>query len=107
MVHCHITRTDAANHIKQISVKLIPTFISKKYYYFLYVLFHILHHIFFHDFQNAYVDYKEIQAAQGVKIAAKDLEKAIAGEVFVFKQGKGDKLKFETVKIRVIMIIHV
>jgi translation initiation factor 5B len=50
----------------------------------------------FHDFQNAYVDYKEIQAAQGVKIAAKDLEKAIAGEVFVFKQGKSDKLKSET-----------
>ncbi|KDR14622.1 Eukaryotic translation initiation factor 5B, partial [Zootermopsis nevadensis] len=29
--------------------------------------------------KNAYVDYKEIKAAQGVKIAAKDLEKAIAG----------------------------
>lgn len=30
-------------------------------------------------FQNAYVEYKEIKAAQGVKIAAKELEKAIAG----------------------------
>lgn len=32
-------------------------------------------------FQNAYVEYKEIKAAQGVKIAAKDLEKAIAGQL--------------------------
>lgn len=31
-------------------------------------------------FQNAYVEHKEIRAAQGVKIAAKDLEKAIAGQ---------------------------
>ena len=29
--------------------------------------------------KNAYIEYKEIQAAQGVKIAAKELEKAIAG----------------------------
>uniref|UniRef100_A0A2S2NB08 Eukaryotic translation initiation factor 5B n=1 Tax=Schizaphis graminum TaxID=13262 RepID=A0A2S2NB08_SCHGA len=29
--------------------------------------------------KNAYIEYKEIKAAQGVKIAAKDLEKAIAG----------------------------
>lgn len=29
--------------------------------------------------KNAYVEYKEIKAAQGVKICAKDLEKAIAG----------------------------
>lgn len=29
--------------------------------------------------KNQYVEYKEIQAAQGVKIAAKELEKAIAG----------------------------
>ncbi|XKL64011.1 hypothetical protein PGB90_004097 [Kerria lacca] len=29
--------------------------------------------------KNAYVEYKEIKAARGVKIAAKDLEKAIAG----------------------------
>lgn len=29
--------------------------------------------------KNAYVEYKEIKAAQGVKIAAKDLEKSIAG----------------------------
>lgn len=32
-----------------------------------------------HYFQNAYIEYKEIVAAQGVKIAAKELEKAIAG----------------------------
>lgn len=31
-------------------------------------------------FQNAYIEYKEIKAAQGVKIAGKDLEKAIAGK---------------------------
>ncbi len=30
-------------------------------------------------FQNAYIEHKEITAAQGVKIAAKELEKAIAG----------------------------
>jgi len=29
--------------------------------------------------QNTYTEHKEIQGAQGVKIAAKDLEKAIAG----------------------------
>ncbi|CAG9827952.1 unnamed protein product [Diabrotica balteata] len=29
--------------------------------------------------KNAYIEYKEIKAAQGVKIAAKELEKAIAG----------------------------
>ncbi|EDV96178.1 GH15356 [Drosophila grimshawi] len=29
--------------------------------------------------KNAYVEYKEVKAAQGVKIAAKDLEKTIAG----------------------------
>jgi translation initiation factor 5B len=29
--------------------------------------------------KNAYVEYKEIQAAQGIKIAGKELEKAIAG----------------------------
>lgn len=29
--------------------------------------------------KNAYIEYREVQAAQGVKIAAKDLEKAIAG----------------------------
>jgi translation initiation factor IF-2 len=46
------------------------------------------------DFQNAYVEYKEIQAAQGVKIAGKDLEKAVAGEIVVFKNAKGDLLKF-------------
>ena len=30
-------------------------------------------------FQNTYVEHKEIRAAQGVKIAAKELEKSIAG----------------------------
>ncbi len=30
-------------------------------------------------FQNTYVEHKEIQAAQGVKICAKDLDHAIAG----------------------------
>jgi len=30
-------------------------------------------------FQNAYIEHREVKAAQGVKIAAKDLEKAIAG----------------------------
>ena len=35
------------------------------------------------SFQNAYVEYKEIKAAQGVKIAAKELEKAIAGKILI------------------------
>lgn len=30
-------------------------------------------------YQNAYIEHKEVVAAQGVKIAAKELEKAIAG----------------------------
>lgn len=30
-------------------------------------------------FQNAYIEHKEVIAAQGVKITAKDLEKAVAG----------------------------
>lgn len=99
MVHCHITRTASANHTKQIWVQLIPTFITKKYNYFLYILFgekasQYSFSSFFPAFQNAYVEYKEIQAAQGVKIAGKDLEKAIAGEVFVFDKQKGDELKF-------------
>jgi len=37
-----------------------------------------LYHVYF-LFQNAYIEYREVKAAQGVKIAAKDLEKAIAG----------------------------
>jgi len=36
-------------------------------------------------FQNAYIEHREVKAAQGVKIAAKDLEKAIAGTWFTFK----------------------
>jgi len=36
-------------------------------------------------FQNAYIEHREVKAAQGVKIAAKDLEKAIAGTWFIFK----------------------
>jgi translation initiation factor IF-2 len=35
--------------------------------------------------QNEYIEYKEIQAAQGAKIAAKDLEKAIAGTFVLLK----------------------
>jgi translation initiation factor IF-2 len=34
---------------------------------------------FYNFFQNTYTEHKEIHGAQGVKIAAKDLEKAIAG----------------------------
>lgn len=33
--------------------------------------------------QSAYIEHREVKAAQGVKIAAKDLEKAIAGMQFV------------------------
>lgn len=53
--------------------------------------------------KNAYVEYKEIKAAQGVKIAAKDLDKAIAGlnlliaqkpdEVEIFKDEVAKELK--------------
>jgi hypothetical protein len=48
------------------------------------------------------VEYKEIQAAQGVKIAGKELEKAIAGEVIIIKNVKSDALKFKTLKSRII-----
>jgi len=34
-------------------------------------------------FQNDFMEYKEVKAAQGVKIAAKDLEKVIAGKFLV------------------------
>lgn len=53
--------------------------------------------------KNAYVEYKEIKAAQGVKIAGKDLEKVIAGlnlrvaempdEVELFKEEVSKELK--------------
>lgn len=53
--------------------------------------------------KNAYIEYKEIKAAQGVKIAAKELEKAIAGlnlyiahkpdEVEVLKEEVAKELK--------------
>jgi hypothetical protein len=48
------------------------------------------------------VEYKEIQAAQGVKIAGKELEKAIAGEIIIMKIVKNDGLKFKTFKSRII-----
>lgn len=40
------------------------------YFYFTYI---------FSLLQNTYIEFKEVKAAQGVKIAAKELEKAIAG----------------------------
>ncbi|KAL1115953.1 hypothetical protein AAG570_005448 [Ranatra chinensis] len=53
--------------------------------------------------KNAYVEYKEVKAAQGVKIAAKDLEKVIAGlnlrvaqkpdEVEILREEVGRELK--------------
>ncbi|CAH1987865.1 unnamed protein product [Acanthoscelides obtectus] len=50
--------------------------------------------------KNAYIEYKEIKAAQGVKIAAKDLEKAIAGlNLYVaHKPDEVDVLKEEVAK---------
>lgn len=33
----------------------------------------------FYNYQNQYQNYKEVKAARGIKIAAKDLEKALAG----------------------------
>lgn len=42
-------------------------------------------------FQNAYIEYKEVKAAQGVKIAAKELEKAIAG-LNLFVAQKSDEV---------------
>ncbi|XP_044253860.1 eukaryotic translation initiation factor 5B [Tribolium madens] len=41
--------------------------------------------------KNAYVEYKEVKAAQGVKIAAKELEKAIAG-LNLFVAHKSDEV---------------
>lgn len=53
--------------------------------------------------QNAYIEHREVKAAQGVKIAAKELEKAIAGlnlyvtrkadEVEVLKEEVAKELK--------------
>ncbi|CAK9797066.1 Eukaryotic translation initiation factor 5B [Anthophora plagiata] len=50
--------------------------------------------------KNAYIEYREVQAAQGVKIAAKDLEKAIAGLNFrvAQKPDEVDVLKEEIAK---------
>lgn len=42
--------------------------------------------------KNAYIEYKEIKAAQGVKIAAKDLEKAIAG-LNIYVANKTDEIE--------------
>lgn len=39
-------------------------------------IFELIENFFF---QNDFIEYKEVLAAQGVKIAAKDLEKVIAG----------------------------
>ncbi|CAK9831914.1 Eukaryotic translation initiation factor 5B [Anthophora retusa] len=60
--------------------------------------------------KNAYIEYREVQAAQGVKIAAKDLEKAIAGlnlrvaqkpdEVDVLKEEIGKELSSALGNIR-------
>lgn len=60
-------------------ISYIVTFtILDLFYTFIYIYF-------FFYLQNAYVEYKEIKAAQGVKIAAKDLDKAIAGNGFFMK----------------------
>lgn len=48
------------------------------------------------------MEYKEIQAAQGVKIAGKELEKAIAGEIIIIKNVKSDALNFKAFKSRII-----
>ena len=61
--------------------------------------------VFVFNSQNAYVEYKGIQAAQGVKIAAKELEKAIAGEVMVFRNGTDNALKFQVARIRMFCFI--
>nr|CAI5844109.1 unnamed protein product [Callosobruchus analis] len=60
--------------------------------------------------KNAYIEYREIKAAQGVKIAAKELEKAIAGlnlyvahkpdEVEVLKEEVAKELKSALSNIR-------
>nr|CAH7725665.1 unnamed protein product [Callosobruchus chinensis] len=60
--------------------------------------------------KNAYIEYREIKAAQGVKIAAKELEKAIAGlnlyvahksdEVEVLKEEVSKELKSALSNIR-------
>lgn len=51
-------------------------------------LSHVLNYMhFFFILQNAYIEHREVKAAQGVKIAAKDLEKAIAGTWLSFNNG--------------------
>lgn len=50
--------------------------------------------------QNTYIEFKEVKAAQGVKIAAKELEKAIAGlNLFIaHKPDEVDILKEEVAR---------
>ncbi|XP_050426499.1 eukaryotic translation initiation factor 5B [Adelges cooleyi] len=48
--------------------------------------------------KNAYVEYREIKAAQGVKIAAKDLEKAIAG-LNIYVAHKPDEIEHLKVEV--------
>ncbi|XP_071644398.1 eukaryotic translation initiation factor 5B isoform X2 [Temnothorax longispinosus] len=60
--------------------------------------------------KNAYIEYREVKAAQGVKVAAKDLEKAIAGlnlqvaqkpdEIDVLKEEIGKELSSALGNIR-------
>lgn len=70
--------------LKELRVKVIsPSYIflilrTIKYLLFLTYIYSKILCIFL-IFQNAYIEYREVKAAQGVKIAAKDLEKAIAG----------------------------
>lgn len=56
--------------------------------------------LFIFAFQNSYIEFKEVKAAQGVKIAAKELEKAIAGlNLFIaHKQDEVDILKEEVAR---------
>lgn len=42
--------------------------------------------------QNAYIEHREVKAAQGVKIAAKELEKAIAG-LNLYVTNKSDEVE--------------
>ncbi|CAG9859776.1 unnamed protein product [Phyllotreta striolata] len=48
--------------------------------------------------KNAYIEYKEIKAAQGVKIAAKELEKAIAG-LNLYIANKPDEVEIITEEV--------
>lgn len=59
------------------STSINPLLVKNSYYNV--ENFHLIKKLVIFCLQNNYIEFKEVKAAQGVKIAAKELEKAIAG----------------------------